>query len=136
MLLQRPDCPLRDTVALWLTHEGGRDLGAEEFGLVLEAIGKLVGTVFVAKDQTGIDAFGHLTEVLRHPLPDRLESLPAAGAGRGVDSNQLARAMVDGDEESESSRHPASAFSPCVRRTISICPLNPSATSTIAVSSC
>ncbi len=136
MLLQRPDCPLRDTVALWLTHEGGRDLGPEEFGLVLEAIGKLVGTVFVAKDQTGSDAFRHRTGVLRHPLPDRLESLPAAGAGRGVDSNQLARAMVDGDEESESSRHPASACSPRVRRTISICPLNPSATSTIAVSSC
>ena len=136
MLLQPPDCPLRDTVTLWLTHEGGRDLGPEEFGLVLEAIGKVVGTVFVAKDQTGSDAFRHRTEVLRQPLPDRLESLPAAGAGRGVDSSQLARAMVDGDEESESSRHPASAGSPRVRRTISICQLNPSATSTIAVSSC
>jgi hypothetical protein len=50
--------------------------------------------------------------VLRHPLPDRLEGLPAAGAGRRVGSHQLARAMVDGDEDSESSRHPASAGSP------------------------
>jgi hypothetical protein len=53
----------------------------------------------MAKDQTGRDVFRHRTEVLRRPLPDRLERLPAAGAGRSMGSDQLARAMVDGDED-------------------------------------
>ncbi len=33
------------------------------------------------------------------PLPDRLEGFPAAGAGRGMGSDQLARANVGGDED-------------------------------------
>jgi hypothetical protein len=99
LLLQPPDCPLRDTVTLWLTHEGGRDLGPEEFGLVLEAIGKVVGTVFAAKDQTGSDALSRDTqiyELTRHPvlrgpckrklppagaLTPRSQSAPAKGSG-------------------------------------------------------
>ena len=87
LIPQRLDDPLRHAVDLRLAHDGGRTLDPEEFDLVLEAIGKVVGTVVVAKDQTGRDALLHRSEVLRHPLPDRLEGFPAAGAGRGMGSD-------------------------------------------------
>src|SRR5512134_1146102 len=42
VLLQGPDEPLGDAVALWLAHEGRRRLDAEEGDLVLEVIGHVV----------------------------------------------------------------------------------------------
>lgn len=38
-------------------------------------------------------------EMLRDALPDRLQRLPAVGAGRRVDADELARAGVNGDED-------------------------------------
>jgi hypothetical protein len=61
LLLQRLDDPLRDTVALWLTHEGGSALDPEEFDLVLEFINHVSRAMVVAKDQTGRDVFLHRT---------------------------------------------------------------------------
>ena len=53
----------------------------------------------VAQGETRRRARIEAAEVLRHALPDRLQRLPPARAGRGVGADEFARTMVDGDED-------------------------------------
>jgi hypothetical protein len=85
--------------------EGGRALDAEEADLVLEVAGHVVGAVVVAQGEPLGRALLDAAEVVQHALAHRLERLEAVAGARGMATDALAGAMVDGNE------YPGPAFS-------------------------
>src|SRR5512134_1598927 len=99
VLLQGPDEPLGDAVALWLAHEGRRRLDAEEGDLVLEVIGHVVRAVVVAELEAGGHVLAEDAEVPADALVHRLQGLEAVGALVGVNADALTVAVIEGDED-------------------------------------
>ena len=100
LLLKCPDRSFGHAVALGLTNKGGRTGHAEELDLALEIARHVIRTVVVAQHET----LGHARPLERaqvpgHALPDRIQRLPAAGAGGGVDAHKFARAVVNRDKD-------------------------------------
>ena len=61
-------------------------------------VGHVVRAVVMAQGQAPGYVGSHTAEVPRDALPDRLQRLPPACAGGGMSTDELARAMIHGDE--------------------------------------
>ena len=98
LLLEGADRTLGHAVALGLPNEGGRAEDAEALDLVLEVVRHVVRAVVMAQGQAPGHVRSHTAEVPRDALPDRLQRLLPACARGGMSADELARAMIHGDE--------------------------------------
>ena len=70
LLLQRPDEPLGDAVALGAIGKAGAGLDPEEIQLLLEPVADVLWAVVMPQSQAFSDAFGHGPEVGPQTLID------------------------------------------------------------------
>src|SRR5579871_3055056 len=101
LLLERAEEALGDAVAFRRPNERRARLGAEPGELALEGVAHVLAPVVVTHLEAVYDAFGVGAVPRAYGLTDRLESLEARAALRGVDADALGRAVVDGSEDGD-----------------------------------
>ena len=99
ILLQRADEALRDAVAFGLPHEARRAVDAEEGDLLLEIVGQVVRPVVVPETQPAGHAFADAPAAFPDALANRLQGLEAVPTLRGMETDALGRAVIDGHED-------------------------------------